>query len=93
MIAGITLVMSIIFMIGFTPYHNVELKFIQDGVLKSSTDTVLYINSAAGWNKPNIDYFNNTLEYESVKKRVENMGKKLVRPDPKFQSMGNSSGQ
>jgi len=41
---------------------------------------MLYLGSGAGWNKPQIDYINNTSAYTSCKEIAEKYGKTLLLP-------------
>jgi hypothetical protein len=75
-------VSTLIFLFKFTPDKNKHLEAINQGILKSSSDSVLYIQSGAGWNKPAIDYVNNNSPYDKVQNKVaEEYGKKLIKPD------------
>ncbi len=72
---------TVVFTIGYAPDRNLDLEYINSGQVKSSSGTVLYIRSGAGWNKPEIDYMNNNTPYELRKENVkEKFGKRLIKP-------------
>jgi hypothetical protein len=68
------------FLLFNTPNRNMQLEHIQSGLLKTSQNTILFLDSGAGWNKPQIDYINNNLTYTSGKEIAEKYGKILLLP-------------
>jgi hypothetical protein len=72
---------TVVFVFFNTTNSNIQLDRVQSGQLKTSQDTALFLDSGAGWNKPQINYINNNSGYETVREKVmENFGKKLVLP-------------
>jgi hypothetical protein len=71
---------TVTFLLFNTPNRNIQLEQIQSGLLKTSQGTILYLGSGAGWNKPQIDYINNTSAYTSCKEIAEKYGKTLLLP-------------
>lgn len=79
-VSGILLT-TIIFLVKYKPDKSWHLEQINNGLLKSSTNTVLFIQSGAGWNKPEIDYTNNNVPYEAARKRCKGkFDKELINP-------------
>lgn len=75
-------VSTLIFLIGFSPNPNPHLDMIHSGRLQPSPETVFFISSGAAWNKPEINYVNNNLDYEKLKPRIsEKYNKQLVKPE------------
>lgn len=73
---------TIVFLFNRSPDRNLHLEQINAGHLKSSSDTVLYIKSGAGWNKPDVDYVNNNLPFDKAKQRVsKKYNKRLIKPE------------
>jgi hypothetical protein len=55
---------------------------IHSGRLQPSSETVFFISSGAAWNKPEINYVNNNLDYEKLKPRISGKyNKQLVKPE------------
>ncbi len=79
-VMALILMSSAVFLYCYTPDRNVQLEMIQDGTLKSEPGTILFLNSGAGWNKPDIDYVNDTMGIQSVYAGAEKIGKKVVIP-------------
>ncbi|MBN2513947.1 MAG: hypothetical protein JXB18_13500, partial [Sedimentisphaerales bacterium] len=82
-VAVLILMSSGVFLYYYTPDRNVQLEMIQNGTLKSEPGTILFLNSGAGWNKPDIDYINDTIKIQSAYQIAEKNGKKLVIPPQK----------
>lgn len=83
MSVGAVFLSTLIFCLRFKPDRNLALEQINQGTLRSSPDTVLYIPSGAGWNKPNINYLNNNTSFslERKKRVLEKYKKTLINPD------------
>jgi hypothetical protein len=79
---AVTVILSAVpFLLFYTPNKNTALERIKSGSLNTSENTVLFIDSGAGWNKPQIDYMNNNQDYEPVRQAIaDKYGKKLVLP-------------
>jgi hypothetical protein len=80
LLAATVILSTIPFLLFYKLDKNTELERIQSGVLKSTENTILFINSGAGWNKTHIDYINNTNDYKSAQKFAEKNGKILLLP-------------
>jgi hypothetical protein len=76
------LLTTIVFLIWRKPNRSFTLEQINAGRLKSSENTMLFIGSGAGWNKPHIDYQNNNIPYENAKQKYfRKFNKELVKPE------------